>query len=157
MCSFLLFALLFIALQKGHLLIVNQLLAADADVGKARTSDGATPLFMVAEKGDLCVVAQLIAAGADVDKARTSDSCTPLFFAAQKGNTETVALLLKSGADKSLRGFANRTPLEQAQRFGHAPVIALLRFGHAALKSRMLSPRIERKLSARRAEKEVSS
>jgi hypothetical protein len=35
-------------------------------------------------------------------------------------------MLLKSGADKSIRGYRDRTPLEQAQRQGHAAVAALL-------------------------------
>jgi ankyrin repeat protein len=61
-----------------------------------------------------------------VDKARTTDGCTPLFIAAWDGHTATVAMLLKSGADKSLRGFRDRTPLEQAQQMGHAAVVALL-------------------------------
>ena len=34
--------------------------------------------------------------------------------------------LLQHGADKSIRGFKNRTPLEQAQDQNHAAVVALL-------------------------------
>ena len=49
-----------------------------------------------------------------------------LFIAAQQGHTATVAMLLKSGADKSIPGYQDRTPLEQAQRKGHAAVVALL-------------------------------
>ena len=35
---------LFIAAQKGHLSVVERLIAAGADVDKARTNDGCTPL-----------------------------------------------------------------------------------------------------------------
>jgi hypothetical protein len=35
-------------------------------------------------------------------------------------------MLLKSGADKSIRGWGGETPLEAAQRTGHAAVVALL-------------------------------
>ena len=51
---------------------------------------------------------------------------TRWFVAAQDGHAATVAMLLKSGADTSLRGFRDQTPLEQAQRNGHAAVVALL-------------------------------
>ena len=81
---------------------------------------------MTVEEGHLPVVERLIAASADVDKAKTSSGSTPLFVAAQNGHTATVAMLLKSGADKSLRGFRDQTPLEQAQLQGHAAVVALL-------------------------------
>jgi ankyrin repeat protein len=72
-------------------------------------------------------VERLIAASADVDKAATDDGSTPLFMAAQEGHTATVAMLLKSGADESIRGFRDRTPLEQAQLECHGAVVALLR------------------------------
>ena len=64
--------------------MVTKLIAAGADVNKARTDDGSTPLFMAAEKGHLTVVTKLIAAGALVDKAETDDGTTPLYIAAQR-------------------------------------------------------------------------
>ena len=73
-----------IAAWQGHLAVVTKLIAAGADVNKARTDDGSTPLFMAAEKGHLTVVTKLIAAGALVDKAETDDGTTPLYIAAQR-------------------------------------------------------------------------
>ena len=52
--------------------MVTKLIAAGADVNKAMTTDGNTPLFIAAEKGHLTVVTKLIAAGALVDKAWTT-------------------------------------------------------------------------------------
>jgi len=57
---------------------------------------------------------------------RTDDGSTPLWGPAQNGHTAVVSKLLQHGADKSIRGFNNETPLEVAQRFNHAAVVALL-------------------------------
>ena len=64
--------LLFIAAGQNHEGTVAALLAAGADVDKARTHNGCTPLYIAAEQGHLLVVERLIAAGADVDKATTT-------------------------------------------------------------------------------------
>ncbi len=93
---------------------------------KARTTDGATPLHIAAKKGHTNVVEKLIAAGCDVDKARTDSGSTALFTAAQEGQIDVVKKLLENGADRSICGFQNRTPLEQARLKGHDAVVALL-------------------------------
>ena len=72
------------------------------------------------------MVTKLIAAGALVNKAETGHGMTPLYIAAQEGHTSIVSKLLQHGADKSIRGWQNRTPLEQAQRKNHAAIVALL-------------------------------
>ena len=69
--------LLCIAAREGRLAVVEKLIAAGADVNKARTTDGGTPLYIAAYHGHLTVVTKLIAAGADVDKA-TYRGATPL-------------------------------------------------------------------------------
>ena len=77
---------------------MEKLIAAGADVNKARTDDGSTPLLMAAENGHTSTVEKLIAAGADVDKATTTDGVTPLLIAATGGTH------LDSGeADRSRR------------------------------------------------------
>jgi len=103
---------LYAAAQEGHLIVVTKLIAAGADVDAA-TNDGATPLFIAAENDHNDVVTKLIASGADVNMARTTDGSTPLYMAASKCNVAIVANLLQHGADKSIRGWKNRTPLEQ--------------------------------------------
>jgi len=117
---------LYLAAQEGHVVVVEKLIAACADVEKARTTDGSTPLYMAAQEGHTATVEKLIAASADVDKAKTTTGSTPLWSAAQNGHTAVVSKLLQHGADKSIRGFYNVTPLEVAQRFNHAAVVALL-------------------------------
>ena len=64
------------------------LLDAKADVDKARTGNGATPLS-AADKGHTDIVRLLMDASADVAKARTDNGATPLSAAADKGHTET--------------------------------------------------------------------
>ena len=39
------------AAQEGHEGVVEQLLKAEADVNKAKTDDGATPLYTAAQEG----------------------------------------------------------------------------------------------------------
>ena len=117
---------LFDAAYDGRVNAIDELLAAGADVNQARTTDGVTPLYFAAYKGHLTVVTKLVAAGADIDKAMTTSGGTPLYIAAQQGHIAIVSKLLQHGADKSIRGFQNMTPLEQAQRMNRAAVVALL-------------------------------
>ena len=57
--------------------MVEQLLDAEADVNKAKTHTGATPLYTAAQEGHEGVVEQLLKAEADVNKATTDDGSTP--------------------------------------------------------------------------------
>ena len=49
------------ASQNGHEAIVAALIAAGADVNKARTNDGTTPLYIAACKGYEAIVKNLLA------------------------------------------------------------------------------------------------
>ena len=40
---------LYVAAHKGHVAVIEKLIAAGADVDKARTDDGSTPLFIAAQ------------------------------------------------------------------------------------------------------------
>ena len=60
---------LWMACWTGHVSIVATLLAADADVNKARDI-GVTPLYIACEKFHTAIVTVLIAANANVNKAR---------------------------------------------------------------------------------------
>jgi ankyrin repeat protein len=108
--------------------VVETLLDGGADVHKAMTTDGSTPLYMAAQRGNLVIVTLLLANGADVNKARTIDGSTPLYVAASLGHTAIVSYLLDHGADKSIGGFQNETPLEAAQRNNYVAIIVLLTF-----------------------------
>ena len=67
--------------------IVERLIAAGADVDKADTDDGTTPLYVAAQNGHHPVVERLIAAGADVDKATTDNDFTPLFLRGRRATS----------------------------------------------------------------------
>ena len=86
------------------------LIAAGADVNKARTTDGATPLLIAAEDGRTETAQLLIKAGAEVNKAKQYGA-TPLWIAAQDGHTATAQLLIKAGADVNKPDNNGRTPL----------------------------------------------
>ena len=76
---------LLIAAYNGHLNVVQALVAAEADVDKAKTDDGRTPLWTAAYEGHLDVVQALVAAKADVNKA--AGEWTPLRIATQNNHT----------------------------------------------------------------------
>ena len=75
------------------------LLGAGADVNKAKTDDGATPLLVASENDRTEVVKILLGARADVNKATTENGVTPLFAASQEGHTKVVEMLIGAGAD----------------------------------------------------------
>ena len=116
---------LYSAAKKGHVKIVEKLIAASADVDKAETTHGYTPLYIAAHNGHIEVVEKLIAASADVDKARTTThGRTPLYIAARNGHVEIVDKLIAASADVEKGKY---TPLQVAQQKGHSIVALLLR------------------------------
>ena len=83
---------LFLAVEGGHLKVVQVLIAAGADV-EARSSEGLTPLHTACAGGDIAIVKMLVKAGADVC-ATDKRGRTCLMQAAGWGHTETVRYLL---------------------------------------------------------------
>jgi ankyrin repeat protein len=77
---------------KGHLPVVERLIAAGADVDKATTDDGSTPLFMAALNGHTAIVVMLLKSGADKSIRGWGDE-TPLEAAEDQGHAAVVALL----------------------------------------------------------------
>jgi len=73
------------------------------------------------------VLELLISFGADPNQRGMNDY-TPLHVAAEDGNREAVESLLSAGADPHLRTRIDdfETPLDLAQRAGHAEIAALL-------------------------------
>ena len=71
---------------------MEKLIAAGADVNKARTTDDSTPLWQAAQNGHTAVVSKLLQHGAD-KSIRGWQNETPL-EAAQHMNHATIAALL---------------------------------------------------------------
>ena len=130
---------LFLASQKGHVAVVEMLLAwtagasggagaAAVDVNRA-DAEGATPLGIAAEHGQARAVQMLLAHGAAVNQARAKGE-TPLYQACRKGRADVVRLLLADGsgalAVNQATAKVGATPLCVAAQKGAADVVALL-------------------------------
>ena len=86
-----------IAIQNGHLTIVQYMLDfCEVDVNKT-LNDLISPLHLAAAIGHLELVQCLLSHKADMDKARF-DGATPLFMAAAGGFPTVVDYLLQKGA-----------------------------------------------------------
>jgi ankyrin repeat protein len=103
------FSVLHIAAYRGHLAVVEVLLAAGASVNRW-SHEGTTPLFEAALGGHLEVARVLIAAGAET---RVSDNGGHTLYSAARvgGNRELMELLkqypLACGAMTQARGYIN--------------------------------------------------
>ena len=87
-----------IAIQNGHLTIVQYMLDfCEVDVNKT-LNDLISPLHLAAAIGHLELVQCLLSHKADMDKARF-DGATPLFMAAAGGFPTVVDYLLQKGAN----------------------------------------------------------
>lgn len=115
---------LFIASMKGHLPVVNRLLAAGANKDKGNVNQ-ATPLYVAALNGYLPIVERLLQAGANKDKPNIKQA-TPLFAAASGGHVAIVERLLAAGADKEKSNINHATPLFIAAANGHVAVVERL-------------------------------
>ena len=120
---------LWIAASNGRTGIVERLLRVEGvDVNRGRPDTGITPLIMACSQNHEAVVERLLAHDAiDVNQATTSDGVTPLFMACCNGHEAVVERLLEKGADMSIASPRFGTPLAQAQRNGHASIVAILR------------------------------
>jgi ankyrin repeat protein len=93
-------------------LIVEQLIAAGADVNAVSHQYAETPLHYAVTNSNMEVTKLLLKAGADVN-AQSSLGDTPLQSAVVKGNTAILDLLLASGADPELRNASDFRPIDQ--------------------------------------------
>jgi ankyrin repeat protein len=72
---------------------VEKLIAAGADVDKAKTTTGCTPLFIAPQNGHTAVVSKLLQHGAD-KSIRGFNNETPLEVAQRNNHAAVVALLV---------------------------------------------------------------
>lgn len=103
------------AIDKGHLNIINHLIATGADVN----DDEGEPLQLACRKGDVVVVKTLLEAGADVNAFLGYALAT----AARQGHNDMVRILLDAGADVHANFDAS---LVGAAVEGHAAVVQIL-------------------------------
>ncbi len=78
----------------GHIDLLQVLVHAKADIGKARTYDGATPAFIATQNGHTdSLQVRLVHAKADIDKVTTDYGKTPAFWAAWNGHADSLQVL----------------------------------------------------------------
>jgi hypothetical protein len=115
------------AVVRGHLEIVEALLAAGADPDGRSGSNGSTALMAASGiGGSIPIVDRLLAAKADVN-LQDQRGETALMRAAGVGNTEIARRLLAAGADRALRDANGRTAYDRVADSPNAELRALLK------------------------------
>ena len=125
------FNALHLAAGRGHLGVVNLLVAAGSNL-EATTSDdgdgniGFTALHAAAEAGRLGVVNLLVDSGSNLEAATSDDGSTPLHLAADEGQLGVMSVLIEAGANPNSRRFNGATPLYCAARYGRMDAVKVL-------------------------------
>ncbi|WIA34776.1 hypothetical protein OEZ86_013081 [Tetradesmus obliquus] len=101
---------LHLAVMEGHAGVVQQLLAAGAQVD-ALHSESATALHIAAARGKEKIVQLLLKAGAAPDALSKFSPMAPMHVAAAAGKTGVIKLLLDAGASTEIQNCAGMTPL----------------------------------------------
>jgi len=117
------------AVTFGHADVLAALIAAGADVSGVE-STGVSLLHWATITNRTAVIPVLLAAGVPLE-AVDGFGFTPLMYAAtlDQGETGALEVLLKAGADRSVKNEEGRTPLQQAERLGHAQHANVLKGG----------------------------
>jgi len=105
---------LHIAARRGHVEMVNLLLASGADVNQP-DHEGASALHFAVRSGNNEIAELLIINGAEVN-ARDNEEYTPLHNAAWNGHLQSVELLVDKGADINLASYDGRTAYHCARK-----------------------------------------
>ena len=112
---------LMLASIKGHVDLVKQLIAKDADVNKT----GWTPLHYAASGAKVEVMTILLEHSAYID-AESPNGSTPLMMAAMYGNAQSVQTLLEAGADPTLKNQQGLNAADFARRVPRPDSLALI-------------------------------
>jgi len=97
---------------------------------------GGRLLLRVVQGNDVLNAKTIICAGAEINYSNVVD--TPLKTAVASGNLEMVKVLIKSGADPNFRPNLAISPLGQAIKLSHAPLVRYL-LDHGAIVSAAVS------------------
>ncbi len=123
---------LIVATREGDVPLANLLLERGAQVDITVRGDG-SPLIAASTLGSLKLVTTLVALGADVNGFVLGDE-TPLINASRAGHLDVARYLVANGADVNLAVPADegpaaeiRSPLGEALKHGHSPVVDYLR------------------------------
>lgn len=117
---------LVIAAYKGYTDIVEQLLAAGADVTAVDPGMQATALHAAAYAGRTEAARLLIAYNIDIDKQGPYNGYTALHDAIWQNNVETAKVLIEAGANLNLRSKDGKTPLDFARSRNSKEMVALI-------------------------------
>ena len=120
---------LYLAVEKVHTEIAQQLIKAkDIDLN-ATNSAGYTPLHWAALYGHTEIALALIKNGAKVN-ATDQEGNTPLHLAAQKRYTEIALALIENNADVNATNDKGETPLHWAIQYGQTQTaLAIIHYG----------------------------
>jgi hypothetical protein len=111
---------------------MRQLLDGGADVNKATTTNGHTPLYTAAYHGKLMALQCLLDDAAQTNIATADGRETPLYAAAAQGFLEVVRCLIVCGADvNAARSDGGGTALQIASQEGYYSVALILLKGGA--------------------------
>ncbi len=117
---------LILAIEKGDLKTVNDILKKDPRSVRVVEPFGVTPLHMAARSGRLEIIDLLVGRGAVVDYDQRGAEGTPLHDAVKFGKAEAARRLLQHGANIRCRARGGDSLLEVALAKGHVDVAKLL-------------------------------
>lgn len=113
------------ACRAGDVAALEQLLAEDPALARARLAGGSTGLHLAAGQPD--ALRLLLTHGANPNARDERDNATPLHLAAANGNVDSVRVLLDAGADVHGSGDLHEGDvIGWAARTGNEAVLALL-------------------------------
>jgi hypothetical protein len=112
---------LMLAALNGHVDLVHQLIAKEADVNKT----GWTPLHYAASGAKASILLILLDHSAYID-AESPNGSTPLMMAAMYGDVDCVKLLLEAGADPTLQNQQGLNAADFARRVSRLDSLAVI-------------------------------
>ncbi len=113
------------ASRMGFTKTAKYLIAKGANVNSI-CAIGTTPLHAAALNNHIEIAQALIDANANVNATVEGIGVTPLHWAAERGHSEVCSLLLDVGADTTIKSKCGRTAQEDALRYNHTKVVAIL-------------------------------